>query len=149
MAKIRNRYNQFKKIIKRYIYVGYNSDVMQQSPCLVFNPITVYSYGFLFNSSLIARQWAGPQRAQHLTQDTNGKVTLSQLDFTNESQEVNPFPAGDHKAFLKINRCIQKHNKNKTEITQKVIAFLHKNVKLLSLSTQNCKGRPHKALLNL
>ena len=31
----------------------------------------------------------------HLTQDTNGKVTNSQLDITNESQEVSPFPAGD------------------------------------------------------
>ena len=34
----------------------------------------------------------------HRTQDTNGKVTNSQLDPTNESQEVSPFPAGDHKA---------------------------------------------------
>ena len=33
----------------------------------------------------------------HLTQDTNGKVTNSQLDTTNESQEVSPLPAGDHK----------------------------------------------------
>ena len=33
----------------------------------------------------------------HLTQDTNGKVTNSQLDTTNESQEASPFPAGDHK----------------------------------------------------
>ena len=37
-------------------------------------------------------------KAPHLTQDTNGKVTTSQLDFTNESQEVSPFLAGDHKA---------------------------------------------------
>ena len=37
----------------------------------------------------------------HLTQDTNGKVTNSQLDTTNESQEVSPFPAGDHKAGTK------------------------------------------------
>ena len=36
----------------------------------------------------------------HLTQDTNGKVTNSQVDATNESQEVGPFPAGDHKAKL-------------------------------------------------
>ena len=35
-----------------------------------------------------------------LTQDTNGKVTNSQLDTTNESQEVSPFPAGDHKAHI-------------------------------------------------
>ena len=37
----------------------------------------------------------------HLTQDTNGKVTNSQLDTTNESQGVSPFPAGDHKARMK------------------------------------------------
>ena len=33
----------------------------------------------------------------HLTQDTSGKATNSQLDTTPESQEVSPFPAGDHK----------------------------------------------------
>ena len=44
----------------------------------------------------------------HLTQDTNGKVTNSQLDTTNESQEVSPFPAGDHKVH--INRRAQRHN---------------------------------------
>ena len=54
-------------------------------------------------------------QAPHLTQDTNGKVTTSQLDIINESQEVSPFPAGDHKAL--INRRARKHNKNKTEIT--------------------------------
>ena len=36
----------------------------------------------------------------HLTQDTNGKVTNSQLDTTNESREVSPFQAGDHKAHI-------------------------------------------------
>ena len=36
-------------------------------------------------------------QAPHLTQDSYGKVT-SQLDTTNESQKVSPFPAGDHKA---------------------------------------------------
>ena len=48
----------------------------------------------------------------HLTQDTNGKVTNSQLDTTNESQEDSPFPAGDHKAH--INRRTQRHCKHKT-----------------------------------
>ena len=48
-----------------------------------------------------------------MTQDTNGKVTNSQLDTTNESQEVSPFPAGDHKAH--INRRTQRHTKHKTE----------------------------------
>ena len=54
-------------------------------------------------------------KAQHLAQDTNEKVATSQLDITNESQEVCPFPAGDHKES--INRCTRKHNENKTEIT--------------------------------
>ena len=49
----------------------------------------------------------------HLTQDTNGKVTNSQLDTTNASQEVSPFPADDHKAH--INRRTQRHSKHKTE----------------------------------
>ena len=49
----------------------------------------------------------------HLTQDTNGKVKNLQLDTTNESQEVSPFPAGDHKAH--INRRTQRHSKHKTE----------------------------------
>ena len=38
--------DQFKKIVKRYIRVGYNLDILRQS-CLVINPITVNSYGFL------------------------------------------------------------------------------------------------------
>ena len=41
--------DQFKKIVKRYIRVGYDLDIMRQSACLVLNPITVYSYGFLYN----------------------------------------------------------------------------------------------------
>ena len=57
----------------------------------------------------------GHNQAPHLTQDTNLKMTTSQLDITNESQKVSPFPAVDHKAS--INRRARKHNKNKTEIT--------------------------------
>ena len=49
----------------------------------------------------------------HLTQDTNGKMTNSQLDTTYESQEVSPFPAGDPKAH--INRRAQSLKKQKTE----------------------------------
>ena len=48
----------------------------------------------------------------HLSQDTNGKETNSQLDTTNESQEVSPFPAVDHKAHM--NRHAQRHSKHKT-----------------------------------
>ena len=37
-------------------------------------------------------------QAPRLTQDINGKVITSQLDVTNESKELSPFSAGDHKA---------------------------------------------------
>ena len=47
--------DQFKTIIKRYIKVGYNLDVMRQSACLVLNPITVYNHGFLFNCTTVAQ----------------------------------------------------------------------------------------------
>ena len=47
--------DQFKKIVKLYIRVGYNLDIMRQSACLVLNPITVYSYGFLFNCTTVGQ----------------------------------------------------------------------------------------------
>ena len=43
------------KIVKRYIRVGYNLGIMRQSACLVLNPITVYSYGFLFNCTTVGQ----------------------------------------------------------------------------------------------
>ena len=48
----------------------------------------------------------------HLTQDTNGKVRNSQLDTPNESQEVSPFPAGDHKAQTPTNAKQTQDRKN-------------------------------------
>ena len=47
--------DQFKKIVNRYVRVGYYLDIMRQSACLVFNPITVYSYGFLFNCTTVGQ----------------------------------------------------------------------------------------------
>ena len=35
--------------------VGYNMDIMRQSACLVVNPITVDSYGFLFNCTTVGQ----------------------------------------------------------------------------------------------
>ena len=39
----------------------------------------------------------------HLTKDTRWEVIKTQLNITNKSQEVSPFPAGDHKAAM--NKC--------------------------------------------
>ena len=65
------------------------------------------------NVSKGGKIWNRYNQVPNLTQDTNWNVTLSQLYTTNESQEVSPFPAGDHNA--QINRRIQRHNKHKTE----------------------------------
>ena len=43
--------DQFKKIIKRYK----KKLDMQQSACLVVNPITVYSYDFLFDYTTVGQ----------------------------------------------------------------------------------------------
>ena len=51
----------------------------------------------------------------HLPEDTSGKVTNSQSGPTDESQEVSPFPACDHKAH--INKRAQRHSKQKREKT--------------------------------
>ena len=50
-----NFIDQFKKFIKRYIKVGDNLDVMRQSACLVLNPVTVYSYGFHLNCTMVGQ----------------------------------------------------------------------------------------------
>ena len=50
-----NLSDQFKKIVKRYTRVGYNLEIMRQSACLVLNPTTVYSYGFLFNCTTVGQ----------------------------------------------------------------------------------------------
>ena len=57
-----------------------------------------------------------------LTQDTNGKVTNSQLDTTYESQEVSPFPAGDHKAH--INRRAEKAHQTQDRKKRSVKYFI-------------------------
>ena len=65
---------QFRKIIIRYRSIGYNSYVMQQSACLVFNPIMIDNYAAFFNYTPVGRvpdsmmaptaihfSWLGPE----------------------------------------------------------------------------------------
>ena len=63
--------------------------------------IDVFSVIMFINLCKVRKRTKNKNRynqTPHLTQDTNGKVATSQLDITNESQEVSPFPAGDHRA---------------------------------------------------
>ena len=80
----------------------------------------------------------------HLTQVTNEKVTNSQLDTTNESQEVSHFSAGDHKPHM--NRPAQRHSNHKTEKIHKRSTALEWSVKYF---TVGLKPVSRRANLNL
>ena len=45
----------FIKIISHYKKIGYNISVLQQTACLVVNPITVGNFAFLFNCTQVGR----------------------------------------------------------------------------------------------
>ena len=47
--------DQFRKIIVHYKRIGYNINIMRQSACLVFNPITVNNFASLFNCMPLGR----------------------------------------------------------------------------------------------
>ena len=51
---------QFRKIITRYRRIDYNLNVMQQSACLVFNPIMVDNYAAFFNCTPVGWASDGP-----------------------------------------------------------------------------------------
>ena len=46
---------RFIKIISHYKKIGYNINVLQQTACLVVNPITVGNFAFLFNCTPVGR----------------------------------------------------------------------------------------------
>ena len=46
---------QFIQIISHNKNIGYNINVLQQTACLVVNPITVSNFAFLFNCTLLGR----------------------------------------------------------------------------------------------
>ena len=48
-------YDQFRKIVVRYKRIRYNINIMRQSACLVFNPITVNNFASLFNCAPVGR----------------------------------------------------------------------------------------------
>ena len=47
--------DQFKTIIVRYKRIGYNINIMRQSACLMFNPVTVNNFASLFNCTPVGR----------------------------------------------------------------------------------------------
>ena len=45
----------FKKIIVRYEKIGFNTDVLRQTACLVVNPVKVNRFAYLFNCMTVGR----------------------------------------------------------------------------------------------
>ena len=48
--------DQFRKIIIHHKRIGYATNVMRQSACLVINPITVDNFAVLFNYTPVDRR---------------------------------------------------------------------------------------------
>ena len=107
---------QLTNLIRAFYLFHLNKAVSSEAKCLldVIYCIKkqIHGSGTGIKVSKGAKIRNGYNQAPHLTQDTNGKVTNSQLDTTNESQEVNPFPAGGHLAH--INRRAQRYSNHKT-----------------------------------
>ena len=45
----------FKRVVNRFNRAGYSLDIMQQSACLVFNPIMVEGYAALFSCTAVGQ----------------------------------------------------------------------------------------------
>ena len=60
----------------------------------------------------VATIWNWYNQVPHLAQDTNRKVTKTQPNVTNKSQDVSPFPTVDHKAAMN-RRENMKHTRHK------------------------------------
>ena len=63
--------DQFQVII-RHKHIGYNLNVMQQSACLVINPITVGNFAALFTCMLVVR--VSDSKAMHFSWDWSSFV---------------------------------------------------------------------------
>ena len=46
---------QFMKIISHYKKIGFNTYVLQQTACLVVNPISIGNFAYLFNCTLVGQ----------------------------------------------------------------------------------------------
>ena len=55
LLQFQNRHNTNRKVMPLDASEKSPSGFMRQSACLVLNPITVYSYGFLFNCTTVGQ----------------------------------------------------------------------------------------------
>ena len=60
----------------------------------------------------------------HLTQETTWESSNNKINITNKSLEVSPFPAGDHKAAMKIHRESMRNTRYKNTYDPSLICFI-------------------------
>ena len=70
----------------------------------------------------------------HLTQDTTWESDKTQLNITNESQEVSPFTAGDHMAAINRRKTWQTHNNINDPQKKYRLGMVSKNIFLEGLN---------------
>ena len=65
------------KIISHYEKIGYNINVFRQTVCLVFNPITVGSFAFLFDYTPVCRTSDSMTvpTSRHISKNERGRVS--------------------------------------------------------------------------
>ena len=93
---LEEEFRKIRQVIQQYKYVAmvrYHSQAYPGSEFVVANTLAKWKKLEPNKVSKSAKIRNRYNQVPHLTQDTNGKVTNSQLDTTNESQEVSPFPA--------------------------------------------------------
>ena len=66
----------------------------------------------------------------HLTQDTTWESNKNTINITNKSQEVSPFPAGDHKAAMNRREGTRNTRYKKTKMIHKRSTALERSVKI-------------------
>ena len=72
----------------------------------------------------------------HLTQDTTWESNRNTINIINKSQEVSPFPAGDHKATMNRRESIETQDTKNTNDPQKKyrLGTVSKNILLEGLN---------------
>ena len=128
VTKIRIRYNQVPHLTQDYTKFRYLDNILHINNIYFDNKVSqIYPSELQLLKAITSDTYVsnvaeirnGYNQVPHLNQDTNRKVTNSQLDTRNERQEVSPFPAGDNKE--QINRRTQRHSKHKTEKNTKEV----------------------------
>ena len=83
-------------------------------------------------------------KVPHLTRDTTWEINKNTINIINKSQEVSPFPAGDHKAAVNRQESMRntRHKKYKLSTKEELLGTVSKNILLEGLN-QFHGAQPH------